>query len=156
MIVETYEKVIPAKIVTINVYVASDGKKFRGEASCLLYEKSLMFRDHKFLSAAQHIYSWPDEESATMYKITSDEDYSILKMFLNIKDECIIEDDYPTLGPGFYLLISHNNGDHPDTFSFCQVEYLLHRLQLELQTYVDTMRSTEIQLMNSLCDEESK
>ena len=84
MRVEEREITIPAKTYIEKVYVASDGKYFTSEDSCLWYEKDLKNKQHPvYINAIENIYTYNDDYVATLYYFSNEEDY---KFFLNSKN----------------------------------------------------------------------
>ena len=82
MKVVTEKQYVPAKSYTVTKYVASDGKVFPLQRDCERYEKRLDIMKHPVIaSRIDGLYTFDYEYPATLYYISSEEDYSFLTTY---------------------------------------------------------------------------
>lgn len=117
MKVVTEEQYVPAKSYTVTKYVASDGKEFSTQRDCERYEKQLEIMKHPVIaSRIDGLYTFDYEYPATLYYISSEEDYSFLTTCWLCSSRT--ETDFYKYGPGWYLFYSIDGGDSADSYHF--------------------------------------
>lgn len=97
----TEEKTIPAKTYTETKYIASDGREFFNEKSCLDHEQYLEKMRHPVYATRVATTTLHDDDSATLYYFSSQEDY---KFFIATGAGSYISDDFEEYGAGWYLV----------------------------------------------------
>lgn len=97
----TEEKTIPAKTYTETKYVASDGKEFFNEKSCLVHEQYLEIVSHPIYTTRIETTTLYDDNFATLYYFSSQEDY---EFFIATGASGYTDSDFEKYGAGWYLV----------------------------------------------------
>lgn len=117
MKIVSQEKHIPAQSYTITKYIASDGKEFDNQRSCENYERRLEIMKHPVIAnRIEGLFTFDDEYNATLYYISSEEDYNFLTTYWI--SSANTTSDFYEYGPGWYLFYYIDGGDGPDFHHF--------------------------------------
>ena len=84
-------------------------------------------------STSKCVLLWPDDVCATLYFISSEEDYDYLVKHLRVP--VFLKDDFPKFGKGYYFFVQLDGGDGPDTFSLHNAAYYLESIQVEFDAW---------------------
>lgn len=116
MKVITEEHYIPEKRYTTTKYIASDGRDFTSESACLAHEKQLEILNHPVVrSAVLGVTTFGNDNSATMYFISSEADYDFMfKNVIGVGKYSRFYSDFDVYGPGWYLYWCESGGDYDD------------------------------------------
>lgn len=108
----TEEHYVPAKTYTTTKYIASDGKEFYDQASCLWYEERLEIEKHPVFQSQIRDASIPDGDCANLFYLRNQEDLEFLKKYMGRGQWTA---DFDTYGEGWYLFYQIDGGDYPDS-----------------------------------------
>lgn len=132
---------VPARTYIDKKYVASDGKEFTFESDCLRYEKQLKIESHPiYASAIKHVYLFEEGCYATLYYLSSQEDY---EFFVETQDfnKYYFDSDFDEYGSGWYLCWCEDGGDYPDNHYLQNYNAYEKRIDLCWQKYKSDIRS---------------
>ena len=105
---ERITKVVPEHTVESIFYIAKDGAQFISKSACENYEQGLAILSHPvFRSRVDGIGTLDEGRNASLYHITSDDDY---EFFSQHRGDC--ETDYDKHGPGWYIYYEISDGDY--------------------------------------------
>lgn len=108
----TTEHFVPAKTYTKSKYIAEDGTEFDFKDACLRYEARLRVENHPvFKSRIKEVWTCGYEYSASLFYISSDDDFDFLKENMSRGDW---HSDYTTYGAGWYIYYCVDGGDYAD------------------------------------------
>ena len=108
---------IPARTYIDKKYVASDGKEFIREIDCLEHERYLAIKSHPiYTTAIKDVDLFEEGYGATLYYLSSQEDYEYFKETQGFKTEHYFHSNFNKYGAGWYLYWSECGGDYPDNY----------------------------------------
>ena len=135
------EHYIPANTVITTVYIASDGKEFTSENDCIAHEKQIEIANHPiYTSAIKNVYTFEDEDWATLFYISSQEDYEYFKETQGIKTERYFHSDFNEYGVGWYIFYVIDGGDYPSYQYLYNYNAYEHEIELRWKKYKKDMR----------------
>ena len=143
MITKTVEKSIPAYTYTETIYIAEDGKEFRSETACKVYEDKLRMQKHR---VSRSYFSVMDMDDLPVYFYLI-QDKSDLKFFAfycfrgYYKDA---EDIFKQHGPGWYAVTVIDGGDYSDTVNIYWMQDYINNLKEELNRYLTEISNNRI------------
>ena len=149
MRIEEREITIPAKTYIEKVYIASDGKHFTSEDSCLWYEKDLKNKQHPvYINAIENIYTYNDDYVATLYYFSNEEDYKFFLNSKNFKTDRVdkygcphkLESDFSVYGAGWYICWTYSWGDYSDTYYIKNYNNYINEIEKEWQYYKNGLK----------------
>jgi hypothetical protein len=105
----TEEKTIPAKTYTETKYIASDGREFFNEKSCLDHEQYLEIMSHPVYTTRVTTTTLYDDDFAMLYYFSSEEDY---EFFIATGAGSYKDSDFEKYGAGWYLVCDIDHGHH--------------------------------------------
>lgn len=149
MRIEEKEIIIPAKTYIERKYIASDGKYFTSEDSCLSYEKNLEIKKHPvYANAIKDIYTYNEDYVATLYYFSNEEDYKFFLNSKNLKANKVdkygcphkLESDFEDYGAGWYICWSYSWGDYCDTYYIRNYNNYINEIEKEWQCYKDRLK----------------
>lgn len=147
MTVQKTIKTIPEHVVEVTTYVAFDGKTFTRKDDCEKYElrtkKYLQIVGHQVFRTSQKTCIWPEDHSATLFYLSSEEDYQYLKK--HSAGGKFDQDDFATFGQGYYLLVVEDMGDGPDAYFLYNLAYYIYRLESEFDSWKEEIGRKIIQ-----------
>lgn len=109
------EHYVPARTYIDKKYIASDGKEFNFESDCLKYEKQLAIENHPiYNSAVKGVCTFEEDYCASLYYISSQEDYEYFKETQGITTKYYFRSDFEKYGAGWYIFYVVDGGDYPD------------------------------------------
>lgn len=140
MTVVTEEKHVPAQSYTITKFIASDGKEFRDESSCIEYEKYLeMIKHPVIVNCIKDVTTFWEEHHAILYYLSSKADFDfLLNEWYQIRS---IDNDFDKYGPGLYIFYSESGGDQPDSYYLSNLTHYMNRISDSLAKWQDSIRS---------------
>lgn len=108
---------VPARTYIDKKYVASDGKEFIREIDCLEHERYLAIKSHPiYTTAIKDVVLFEEGYGATLYYLSSQEDYEYFKETQGFKTEHYFHSNFNKYGAGWYLYWSEYGGDYPDNY----------------------------------------
>lgn len=108
----TEEKTIPAKTYTETKYIASDGREFSNEKSCLDHEQYLEIMSHPVYTTRVATTTLYDDDFAMLYYFSSEEDY---EFFIATGAGSYKDSDFEKYGAGWYLVYDIDGDYHTYT-----------------------------------------
>lgn len=113
MQIVTKEKTVPAKTYTETKYIASDGREFFDEKSCLNHEQYLEIMSHPVYTTRIATTTLYDGDFATLYYFSSQEDFE----FFVATGTGVYKDttDFEKYGAGWYLVYDIDSDYHTYT-----------------------------------------
>lgn len=122
MQIVTEEKTIPAKTYKETKYIASDGREFFDEKSCLNHEQYLEIMNHPVYATRIATTTLYDGDFAMLYYFSSQEDFD----FFVATGAGIYKDttDFEKYGPGWYLVHDIGSDYHTYTHIFNYDNYV--------------------------------
>ena len=149
MRIEEREVTIPAKTYIERKYIASDGKCFTSDDRCLQYEKILEINQHPvYVNAIKNIYNYNEDEMATLYYFSNEEDYKFFLNSQNLKVDRVdkygcrhkLESDFVKYGAGWYICWSYSWGDYSDTYYIRNYNNYINEIEKQYQCYKDGLK----------------
>ena len=136
------ERHVPARTYIDKTYVALDGKEFRLESDCSRYEKQLAIESHPiYTSAIKHVDLFGEGHDATLYYLSSQEDYEFFKETQGFKTEHYFHSNYNKYGAGWYLYWCESGGDYPDDYYLENYDAYEKCIESDWEEYKSNMRS---------------
>lgn len=135
---------VPARTYIDKKYVASDGKEFTFESDCLKYEERLVIENHPiYTTAIKNAETFYDSYRATLYYISSKEDYNFFKetQGVDVEKEYYFDSNFNKYGAGWYLYHIEDGGDYPDYKYLWNYDAYEKMIESELAEYKYRMRS---------------
>ena len=135
---------VPARTYIDKKYVASDGREFIFESDCLRYEKQLEIERHTlYATAIKDAETFYDSYRATLYYISSKEDYDFFKetQGIDVEKENYFDSNFNKYGAGWYLYHIEDGGDYPDDKYLLNYDAYEKMIESELEEYKSRMRS---------------
>ena len=113
MKIVTEEKTIPAKTYTETKYIASDGREFFDEKSCLNHEQYLEIMSHPVYTTCFETTRFYDDDYAKLYYFSNQEDFEffVATGAGSYKDTT----DFEKYGAGWYLVYDIDSDYHTYT-----------------------------------------
>ena len=112
MKIVTKEKTIPAKTYTETKYIASDGREFFDEKSCLNHEQYLEIMSHPVYTTCFETSTLYDGDFARLYYFSNQEDY---EFFVATGAGSYKDSDFEKYGAGWYLVYDIDGDYHTYT-----------------------------------------
>lgn len=133
---------VPARTYIDKKYVASDGKEFIFESDCLRYEKQLEIEKHPvYTSAIRSVYLFEEGYGATLYYLSSQEDYEFFIETQGFDKKYYFQSDFDEYGAGWYLYWCEDGGDYPDDHYLKNYDAYEKRIESDWEEYKSDMRS---------------
>ena len=135
---------VPARTYIDKKYVASDGREFIFESDCLRYEKQLEIERHPiYATAIKDAETFYDSYRATLYYISSKEDYDFFKetQGIDVEKEYYFDSNFNKYSAGWYLYHIEDGGDYPDYKYLWNYDAYEKMIESELEEYKSRMRS---------------
>lgn len=134
---------VPARTYIDKKYIASDGKEFSFESDCLRYEEQLAIGSHPiYATAIKNAETFYDSYRATLYYISSKEDYDFFKKTqgIDVEKEYYFDSNFNEYGAGWYLCHIEDGGDYPDNTYLWNYDAYEKMIESELEEYKSRMR----------------
>lgn len=130
---------------TITEYEASDGKIFDKRSDCETYERSLPTKNIEVIATAigDGLYDFVSEQPMTLYNIKNEEDWNILVERVWFYRQT--EKEFP--GPGKYVAVEENCGDHPTEFSIYEYDTYMSYVLHDFNSFYKTMEDAYFEMI---------
>jgi hypothetical protein len=133
---------VPARTYIDKKYVASDGKEFIFESDCIEHEKYLAIKSHPiYTTAIKNVDLFEEGYGATLYYLSSQEDYEYFKETQGFKTEHYFYSNFNKYGAGWYLYWSECGGDYPDNYYLKNYDAYEKRIESDWEEYKSYMRN---------------
>lgn len=138
----TEEHYVPEQRFTTTKYIASDGREFLTESDCLDHEEYLEVRNHPvFKSCILNAKTYYDDYNATLYYLSSEDDYNYLVEGLGLIGLYKkINTDFHQYGSGWYLFWS-NMDDYNDYYHIYNYNVYVEEIEAELKEYKESIQN---------------
>ena len=139
----TEERIVPERRYTETKYKAIDGKEFTTEADCLKHEQYLERIQHPVIkSHISNVMTFNDEHEASLYYLSSEEDFNFLIDCMGFSRRDYIDDNFAQHGAGWYLFFCDSSDDYyGDSYCIYNLDAYLYDLRLDVDIYENKLRS---------------
>ena len=135
------EHYVPEKRYTTTKYIASDGKEFSTEDSCLRHEEQLEVSKHPvFKNCITNVSTFDDEYCGSLYYIRDKNDYDFLINHNGISKRDKIYSDFEQYGEGWYLFWSEGGGDYYDVYNIYNYKVYVKELEDDLKQWQENIQ----------------
>lgn len=133
---------VPARTYIDKTYIASDGKEFRFESDCLIYEQRLAIESHPiYTTAIKDVCLFRSGHHATLYYLSSKEDYEFFIETQGFDRRYYFHSDFDEHGSGWYIYWLEDGGECPDYRYLKNYDVYEKRIESNWEKYKSDMRS---------------